>query len=286
MEGNIFLTHNNPEFGQVRSICIDGEPWFVAADVCKALEIGNSTNALKRLDDDEQALYSIKGLSRGNETANIVNEPGLYSLILGSRKPEAKAFKRWITHEVIPSIRKHGAYVSDKALKLMDEHPELIPEYFQRLRDENAKAKAAREALETEQAKNALLAPKATYYDSFVGIDSLTNIRYTAKELCIPQKKFVGYLLEKGYLFRDRHRKDRLFARASERNNPLFQTKDFYLPDGTKSEYTLVTPDGKAHFLKRREKILAWVPRESEEGEEITEQAVFADNPVKPEEPR
>jgi prophage antirepressor-like protein len=286
MEGNIFLTHNNPEFGQVRSICIDGEPWFVAADVCKALEIGNSTNALKRLDDDEQALYSIKGLSRGNETANIVNEPGLYSLILGSRKPEAKAFKRWITHEVIPSIRKHGAYVSDKALKLMDEHPELIPEYFQRLRDENAKAKADRDALEKEKAKNALLTPKATYYDSFVGIDSLTNIRYTAKELCIPQKKFVGYLLEKGYLFRDHHRKDRLFARASERNNPLFQTKDFYLPDGTKSEYTLVTPDGKAHFLKRREKILAWVPGESEEGEAITEQAVFADDPTKPEEPR
>ena len=120
----------------------------------------------------------------------------------------------------------------------------------------------------------------------YFGIDSLTNIRYTAKELCIPQKKFIGYLLEKGYLFRDHHRKDRLFARAGERNNPLFQTKDFYLPDGTKSEYTLVTPDGKAHFLKRREKILAWVPRESEEGEEMTEQAVFADDPAKPEEPR
>ena len=217
---------------------------------------------------------------------NYISESGLYSLILTSRKPEAKAFKRWITHEVIPSIRKHGAYVSDKVLDQMNEHPELIPEYFQRLRDENAKAKADRDALEKEKAKNALLTPKATYYDSFVGIDSLTNIRYTAKELCIPQKKFVGYLLEKGYLFRDHHRKDRLFARASERNNPLFQTKDFYLPDGTKSEYTLVTPDGKAYFLKRREKILAWVPRESEEGEEMTEQAVFADDPAKPEEPR
>ena len=286
MENNGFLTHNNPEFGQLRSICIDGEPWFVAADVCKALQIGNPTMALTRLDADEKALSSIEGLSRGNDKGNIVSEAGLYSLILRSRKPEAKAFKRWITHEVIPSIRKHGAYVSDKVLNLMDEHPELIPEYFQRLRDENAKAKAAREALEKAQAENAILAPKATYYDSFVGIDSLTNIRYTAKELCIPQKKFVGYLLEKGYLFRDHHRKDRLFARASERNNPLFQTKDFYLPDGTKSEYTLVTPDGKAHFLKRREKILAWMPRESEEGEAITEQAVFADDPAKPEEPR
>ncbi len=286
MENENLLIFEDPRFGQQRSIMIDGEPWFVAADVCRALQIGNPTMALTRLDEDEKALSNIEGLSRGNDKGNIVSEAGLYSLILRSRKPEAKAFKRWITHEVIPSIRKYGAYVTDKVLDQMDEHPELIPEYIQRLRDENANARAAREALEKAQAENALLAPKATYYDSFVGIDSLTNIRYTAKELCIPQKKFIGYLLEKGYLFRDHHRKDRLFARAGERNNPLFQTKDFYLPDGTKSEYTLVTPDGKAHFLKRREKILAWVPRESEEGEEITEQAVFADDPVKPEEPR
>lgn len=286
MENEKLLIFEDPRFGQQRSIMIDGEPWFVAADVCRALQIGNPTMALTRLDEDEKALSNIEGLSRGNDKGNIVSEAGLYSLILRSRKPEAKAFKRWITHEVIPSIRKYGAYVTDKVLDQMDEHPEWIPEYIQKLRDENANARAAREELEKAQAENALLAPKATYYDSFVGIDSLTNIRYTAKELCIPQKKFVGYLLEKGYLFRDHHRKDRLFARAGERNNPLFQTKDFYLPDGTKSEYTLVTPDGKAHFLKRREKILAWVPRESEEGEEITEQAVFADDPVKPEEPR
>ena len=286
MENENLLIFEDPRFGQQRSIMIDGEPWFVAADVCRALQIGNPTMALTRLDEDEKALSNIEGLSRGNDKGNIVSEAGLYSLILRRRKPEAKAFKRWITHEVIPSIRKYGAYVTDKVLDQMDEHPELIPEYIQRLRDENANARTAREALEKAQAENALLAPKATYYDSFVGIDSLTNIRYTAKELCIPQKKFIGYLLEKGYLFRDHHRKDRLFARAGERNNPLFQTKDFYLPDGTKSEYTLVTPDGKAHFLKRREKILAWVPRESEEGEEITDQAVYADDPVKPEEPR
>ena len=286
MENENLLIFEDPRFGQQRSIMIDGEPWFVAADVCRALQIGNPTMALTRLDEDEKALSNIEGLSRGNDKGNIVSEAGLYSLILRSRKPEAKAFKRWITHEVIPSIRKYGAYVTDKVLDQMDEHPELIPEYIQRLRDENANARAAREELEKAQAENALLAPKATYYDSFVGIDSLTNIRYTAKELCIPQKKFIGYLLEKGYLFRDHHRKDRLFARAGERNNPLFQTKDFYLPDGTKSEYTLVTPDGKAHFLKRREMILAWVPRESEEGEEITDQAVYADDPVKPEEPR
>ena len=290
MEYENIMVFEDPRFGQQRSTLIDGEPWFVASDVCRALELGNPTRAISRLDDDEKVtLTNSKGHSGqlgGAQYLNYISESGLYSLILTSRKPEAKAFKRWITHEVIPSIRKHGAYVTDEVLDQMDKHPEWIPEYIQRLLGEKAKAKAARDALDKEQAKNALLAPKATYYDSFVSIDSLTNFRYTAKELAIPQKKFIGYLLEKGYVFRDRHRKGRLFAKASERNNPLFQTKDFYLPDGTKSEYTLITPAGKAHFLKKREKILAWVPGESEEGEAITEQAVFADDPVKPVEPR
>ena len=285
MENESIMIFDDPRFGQQRSILIDGEPWFVAVDVCRALELENTARSLSRLDDDEKGVHSMNTLG-GIQRMSVVSESGLYSLILGSRKPEAKAFKRWITHEVIPSIRKHGAYVTDKVLDQMEEHPEWIPEYIQRLLDEKAKAKAARDALDKEQAKNALLAPKATYYDSFVSIDSLTNFRNTAKELCIPERKFIGYLLEKGYVFRDRHRKGRLFSRASERNRPLFMTKDFYLPDGTKSEYTLITPDGKAHFLKKREKILAWVPGESEEGEAITEQAVFADDPVKPEEPR
>lgn len=95
-----------------RSKTLEGEPWFVAADVCRALEIGNSSDAVKRLDDDEHALVSIEGLSRGNDKANIINEPGLYGLVLASRKPEAKAFKRWITHEVIPEIRKTGGYIA------------------------------------------------------------------------------------------------------------------------------------------------------------------------------
>lgn len=96
----------------VRVVVVDGEPWFVAADVCAALGIGNTTDALRRLDDDEQALDSIEGISRGNDRANIINESGLYSLILGSRKPEAKKFKKWVTSEVLPSIRKTGSYLA------------------------------------------------------------------------------------------------------------------------------------------------------------------------------
>lgn len=105
------------EFGQIRTTTVDGEPWFVAVDVCRALELGNPSQALTRLDDDKKSssLISNEGI-RGNPNMSIINEPGLYTLVLGSRKPEAKAFKRWITHEVLPSIRKTGAYATDSRL--------------------------------------------------------------------------------------------------------------------------------------------------------------------------
>ena len=91
-----------------------GEIWFVAADVCAALGLPNTTRALERLDQDEQALISIQGISRGNDEVNIVNESGLYALIFGSRKEAAKRFKRWVTSEVLPAIRKNGYYASNE----------------------------------------------------------------------------------------------------------------------------------------------------------------------------
>jgi anti-repressor protein len=97
----------NQEFGKVRVLNIEGDPWFVAKDVCDVLEIDSSQT--RRLDDDEKGLRSIQ-TPGGNQEMQVVNEPGLYSLVLGSRKPQAKAFKRWITHDVIPSIRKTGKY--------------------------------------------------------------------------------------------------------------------------------------------------------------------------------
>lgn len=90
-------TRNHPNGAALRVITRDGEPWFVAADVCRALDMGNVTMALRRLDPDDVALISIEGISRGNDQTNAVNESGLYSLILGSRKPEAKRFKKWVT---------------------------------------------------------------------------------------------------------------------------------------------------------------------------------------------
>ena len=98
---------NNEDFGEIRTVTIDNDPWFVASDICKALDISNTTQAMQRLDDDEKSMLNI-GLSGG--ATNCVNEYGLYSLVLASRKKEAKDFKRWITHEVLPSIRKTGSY--------------------------------------------------------------------------------------------------------------------------------------------------------------------------------
>ena len=99
---------NSAEFGEIRTVTIDGEPWFVATDICKALDLTNTTKAVQRLDCDERANFKL-GVHDSDGT-NCINEYGLYSLVLASRKKEAKEFKRWITHDVIPSIRKNGSY--------------------------------------------------------------------------------------------------------------------------------------------------------------------------------
>lgn len=116
---NEIKVFENTAFGQVRTVVRNNEPWFVAADVCRALELVNIGNALARLDEDEKgSIRSMDGTSNGgNPNMSIVNEPGLYALVLGSRKPEAKAFKRWITHEVLPTLRQTGQYrMNEKAV--------------------------------------------------------------------------------------------------------------------------------------------------------------------------
>lgn len=103
---------SNEQFGSIRTIVKNGEPWFVGVDVCKALGIDPS--AIRRIDEDEKITMRLTQCetNRTSDTT-IINEPGLYTLVLGSRKPEARQFKRWITHDVIPNIRKHGAYMTN-----------------------------------------------------------------------------------------------------------------------------------------------------------------------------
>lgn len=102
------------QFGEVRVVMINGEPWWVAADVCQVLELGNPRSSLALLDDDEKGVHTVD-TPGGPQQMAVINEPGLYSLILRSRKPEAKEVKRWVTHEILPAIRKHGGYIAAPA---------------------------------------------------------------------------------------------------------------------------------------------------------------------------
>ena len=123
---------------------------------------------------------------------NFVNESGLYSLVLGSRKPEAKKFKRWVTHEVLPSIRKHGAYMTEDTLEKALTDPDFLIQLATQLKEEQEK----RKVLELE---NRSMKPKAEYFDELVDRQLLTNFRDTAKELDIGQKKLITWLLDNGF---------------------------------------------------------------------------------------
>lgn len=138
--------YDSEEFGTIRTVTINNEPWFVASDICKALDIVNTTQAVQRLDDDERSMFNI---GRQGE-ANIVNEFGLYNLILISRKEGAKAFKRWITHEVIPSIRKHGIYATENVVDEMLNNPDFAIKLLEKLKEE-------REGRIKAERKNAIL---------------------------------------------------------------------------------------------------------------------------------
>ena len=165
---------------RIMPFVLDGEPWFVASDVCRALDIRNSRDAFSRLEDDEKGV-GLTDTPGGKQKVTIVNEPGLYSLIMGSRKPEARAFKHWITHEVIPSIRKHGAYMTDSLMDQVMQNPQMIYKMAEKLLTEHNRAERLNKELQAAK-------PKAAYFDAFVHPGDCTNIRNTASELGIPQK--------------------------------------------------------------------------------------------------
>lgn len=202
---NDMQVFTNNMFGQVRVVQRDGEPWFVAADVCKALEIGNSRQAIVRLDDDEKGVISTDTLG-GQQQANIVNEPGLYTLVLGSRKPEARLFKRWITHEVIPSIRKSGGYIAGQETLSDDElmaRALLVAQNTIKLREERIKTlEHSNTALE---AKVEADAPKVLFADSVAASSQSILIGELAKILRqngidIGQNRLFERLRKEGYL--------------------------------------------------------------------------------------
>jgi len=189
----------NDQFGQIRTINQNGEPWFVASDVCRALDI--DPTATRRLDDDEKNTMRLTQETAGNPNATVVNEPGLYSLVLGSRKPEAKAFKRWITHEVIPAIRKHGVYATPETVEKMLDDPDSMIKILQALKSE-------RQARITAEEKNRANAPKVLFADSVAQAESDILIGELAKLLKqngveTGQNRLYDRLRKDGYIMKN-----------------------------------------------------------------------------------
>jgi len=238
---NNIQVFTNRHFGQVRVVMRDGEPWFIAADICRALDVDNNRQAVSRLDEDEKGVI-LNDTNRGKRSMAVISEPGLYALVLGSRKPEAQSFRRWITHEVLPAIRQEGAYMTPERLHEVLEDPDTLIALAQRL-------KLMQEKNRTLAAKNVELLPKADYFDRLVDHDVNLTLRETAKELGIKERSFIDYLIEHGYLYRDK--KQHLMPYA-EHVDTLFAVKECVNErTGWGGTQTLVTPQGRNCFRKQ-----------------------------------
>lgn len=240
------MIFKNEEFGEIRTLEINNEPWFVAKDICEILEIKNSRQTLTRLDEDEKADVILNDGSQ-NRNMSAVNEYGLYNLILTSRKKEAKEFKRWITHEVIPSIREHGGYIAGQE-EMTDE--ELMAKAILMANSKMQELNHKNQQLEMQNSQlivvNEIMKPKAEYFDDLVDRNLLTSFRETAKALGIKEKIFIRFLFEHKYIYRDKKGKIQPFA---DKNKELFEVKESKNEKtGWVGTQTLITPKGRETF--------------------------------------
>lgn len=168
----------NPEFGEIRTLTIDGEPWFVGKDVAERLGYADTNKAIAMHVDEEDKLNDKTASSLGQRGGWFINESGLYSLVLSSKLPTAKAFKRWITSEVIPAIRKHGVYAVDKLL----EDPDTLIAALNQLKEERARRKELETQVGVKDQQIAELQPKAGYYDLVLQCKDAMAISKIAKD--------------------------------------------------------------------------------------------------------
>ena len=230
---------------EVRTIQKDGEPWWVLKDVCEVLGLSSPHKVFDRLDEDEKGRNQIP-TPGGEQEMTVINESGLYNVILRSDKPEAKPFRKWVTSEVLPSIRKHGAYMTPETLEQAILNPDMMIKLCTALKDEQDKNKALQAVNSSLTVDNQIMKPKAGYFDELVDRNLLTNFRETAKQLQVKEKEFIRFLLEKKFIYRDKRGKIQPYA---DKNNGLFEVKEFSNEKtGFASTQTLITPKGRETF--------------------------------------
>lgn len=239
---------DNPEFGKVRTMEINGEPYFVGKDVAIILGYAKPENALTtHVDGDDTLKQGVTdNLGRAQNTT-LINESGLYSLILSSKLPKAKEFKRWVTSEVLPSIRKHGAYAVDELLN----DPEFAIKTFTALKEERERSKRLSEQIEEDK-------PKVIFADSVSAAKSSILIGDLAKILKqngvdIGQKRLFGWLRDNGYLIKGGSSRNMPTQKAAEMG--LFEVKVSTVnnPDGSirETKTTKVTGKGQVYFVNK-----------------------------------
>lgn len=225
---NELQVFNNEMFGNVRILLQGDKPWFVAKDVCNCLGINDTSKAIGRLDEDEKGANLIP-TPGGSQNLLIVNEYGLYSLVLSSRKPEAKEFKRWITHEVLPSLRKYGTYSMDIPRTL----PDALKAYASEIEAHN-KTKA----LVEEQKPKVLFADAVNASHTSILVGDLAKL-LRQNGLDIGQNRLFEKLRQEGYLIKQK---------GESYNMPTQRSMDMKLFEVKESTFT--NPDGSTHITK------------------------------------
>lgn len=246
---NKLRVFENEQFGKIRTINQDGEPWFVASDVCQALGITKYRSAVGRLDEDEREPVEVDTLG-GKQKVSAINEAGLYALVLSSRKPEAKTFKRRITHEVIPTIRRTGGYVNNDDLFVETYFADANEEQKEMFRSTLKRIRTLNQKIEEDK-------PKVLLADAISGADNSISVADMAKILKqngvdIGQKRFYEWLRDKGFLVKQAGVS---WNTPTQRgmNSGFFEIKEYAFVNGDKTfitKTTRVTGKGQQHFVK------------------------------------
>ena len=243
---------NNPEFGQVRVVERNGEPWFVGKEIAEKLGYQNASKALADHVDDVDKLNNVSLSSLGQRGGWIINESGVYSLILSSKLPKAKQFKRWVTSEILPAIRKHGAYMTEETLEKALTSPDFLIKLATELKTEKDKRLQAEQQIEADK-------PKVIFADAVSASDNTILIGDLAKLIKqngqpLGQKRLFSWLRENGYLIK---------RQGADYNSPtqkamelgVFKIKETAIThaDGhvSVSKTVKVTGKGQQYFINR-----------------------------------
>ena len=219
----------NAEFGSIRTLTINGEPYFVRCDVAEILGYSNSRKALAdHVDEEDKGVTKCDTLG-GTQEMTVINESGLYGLILGSKLPTARKFKRWVTSEVLPAIRRHGVYAVDEVLA----NPDMLIEALLQLKAEREINQELKETVAVQNQQIVEMKPKASYYDVVLNCKDLVAISVIAKDYGWSANRMNQYLHQKGVQYKQGNKIWLLYQKYAEMGYTNTKTHSYPGNDGT-----------------------------------------------------